>query len=54
MFGVIHGGYVVVSEVSHDWTMFRANACLLHKRTRGSTRPNQFKKKKKITRGIEK
>ena len=50
MYLVIHGGYVIVSEVSHDRTMFRANACLLHKRTRGSTRQNQFKKKKNYSR----
>ena len=40
MYLVIHVGYVVVSEASHDRTMFRANPRVLYQRTRGSSRQN--------------
>ena len=40
MYLVIHVGYVIVSEVSHDGTMFRANPRVLHERTRGFSRQN--------------
>ena len=40
MFLVIHVGYVVVSEVSHDQTMFLANPRVLRQRPRGFSRQN--------------